>query len=475
MLRSYFRNMFIRRRRFQIPALFIVAIVLHSYTGCNKEITRKEVEKHPYYLAGGTTTTFVSDSTAYAQPLSNISKENLKKHYAGEIIFKKKFEPYSDVSNSGLGPLFIQDNCAACHRGNGRSQPPMSEVDFSSGLLMRMSVPGLGPHGEPQGVPGYGLQLQNRAMPGSQPEGIIKFTFEHFYETYPDGEKVLMNRPSRSLMNAYMPLPDGTMMSMRNASPIYGLGLLEAVSEEEILSRYEERDKNADNITGRPNYVWNSYTQQKDLGRFGWKGSHPSVIQQSAEAFQQDMGITSTHFFPEENGKGQVNCNSGFGSKPDVDSAFVAEVAFYIQTLAPPAPRNQDDPIVMRGRDLFMEINCSGCHTPKLTTGVHPIKELSNQTIYPYTDLLLHEMGEGIADARPDFDASTNEWRTPPLWGIGLTKIVNPNARFMHDGRAASLEEAILWHEGESYWVMLAYKQLPKEDRQAIIKFLESL
>lgn len=455
--------------------LLVALVSLCSYSGCEKEALRKEIEQYPYYLAGGTTTTFLSDSTAYSQALSNISKSNLKRHQAGEIIFKRTFEAYGNGTNSGLGPLFIQENCITCHIGNGRSQPPMSEVDYSSGLLMRMSIPGLGPHGEPLGVPGYGLQLQNRALPGHEPEGLIKYTYEHFYETYPDGTKVLMHRPSRSILNPYQPLPPGTMYSMRNASPLYGLGLLEAVTEEEILSRYEERDKDGDNLTGRPNYVWNSYTGKMDLGRFGWKASHPSVIQQSAEAFHQDLGITSTHFFPTENGFGQENCKTGFGDKPDIDSALVAEVAFYIQTLAPPAPRNQNDPVVKRGRELFIEINCSGCHTPELTTGYHPIAELSNQTIYPYTDLLLHEMGEGIADARPDFDASTNEWRTPPLWGIGLTKVVNPNARFLHDGRAATIEEAILWHEGESYWTMLAFKKLSATDRQAIIKFIESL
>lgn len=452
----------------------VVAGMSFSYTGCDNE-QQLMMERYPHILAGGSTTTFVADSTAYLQPLSNLSPENLARHKRGEAIFRRKFLPYGNGPESGLGPLFIQDNCAACHHNNGRSHPPLTEVDYTSGLLMRMSVPGLGPHGEPMGVPGFGLQLQTRALPGAQPEGLIKYTYEHFYEEFPDGTRVLMHKPSHGIINPYIPVPKGTMFSLRNASPVYGLGLLEAVSEEEILSRYEERDKDGDNITGRPNYVWNAYTNQKDLGRFGWKGSHPTVIQQAAEAFHQDMGITSVHFFPQENGIGQSNCTFGYGDHPDIDSAMVADVAFYLLTIAPPAPRNQDDPVVKRGREVFMQINCSGCHTPELRTGKHPIAELSYQTIYPYTDLLLHEMGEGIADSRPDHEASTNEWRTPPLWGIGLTKIVNPHARFMHDGRAATLEEAILWHEGEGYWTTVAYKNLPKSDREALIKFLESL
>ncbi len=447
---------------------------LYSFQGCTKE-QRQQIKQYPAYLSGGATTSFISDSTAYMQPLSNISNKNLQRHRAGEILFRTQFVPNTDIKNGGLGPLFIQDNCAACHHGNGRSQPPLSEIDEQSGVLLRMSIPGLGPHGEPLGVPGYGLQLQNRAIPGYLPEGLIKYTFQQFYETYPDGSKVLMHRPLRSIMNPYAPIPKETMYSLRNASPLYGLGLLEAVPEEEILSRHEERDKDNDNITGRPNYVYNAYTGKNDLGRFGWKASHPTVIQQAAEALHQDMGITSTHFFPIENCVGQSNGWNQPASKPDMDSLIVSHLAFYIQTLAPPAPRNQNDPIVQRGKQLFTELNCTGCHTPELKTGNHPIKELSNQTIYPYTNLLLHEMGEGLADARPDFEASTNEWRTPPLWGIGLTKVVNPNARYLHDGRAETLEEAILWHEGEAFWTTVAFKKLSKEDRSAVIRFLESL
>lgn len=463
-----------RKLRLHITIAFPVLLLLYSFDGCNKE-QRDLAEHPPFTLAGGTTTSFVSDSTAYLQALSNISKVNLKKHREGEIIFNTRFFANGEGKSGGLGPLFIQDKCAGCHIGNGRSQPPLSEIDTTSGLLMRLSIAGIGPHGEPLGVPGYGTQLQTRAIPGQVPEGLLQFSFETFYETYPDGHKVLMHRPSHSILNPYTPLPKGVMYSLRNAPPLIGLGLLEAVPDAEILKRYEESDINGDNITGRPNRVWNAVTGDRSIGRFGWKGSTPLVIQQAADAFHGDMGITSSYFFPEETCLGQSNCKSGWGSSPDIDSATVAAVAFYVKTLAPPAPRNQDDPIVKRGKQLFMDINCSGCHTPELKTGPHEIPELSNQTIYPYTNMLLHEMGMELSDSRPDFEAGANEWLTTPLWGIGLTKIVNPNARFLHDGRAETIEEAILWHNGESYWITQAFKALPKEDRDAIIKFLESL
>lgn len=460
-------------KRFYIVLFSVVSLFLFSYSGCEKEQFSEASSTSSHLLSGGATTSFVSDTTAYMQPLANLSKKELKRHKEGEALFRKIFTP--DPDGSGLGPLFNQASCFSCHIGNGRGSIPQSEIDNFSGLLMRMSIFGVGEHGEPKGVPGYGTQLQTNAIAGCQAEGQMKYTFEHFYVTYPDGEKVLMHRPSRSVLNPYQPLPEGVMYSIRQAPPIFGLGLLEALSDKEILSRYEEKDENSDNITGRPNYVWDIYSGKNSLGKFGWKNSTPSVSQQSAEAFHQDMGITSSFFFPHKNGIGQSNYVSTEIHKPDIDSAEVELVSFYLKTLAPPAPRNQDDPIVQRGKKLFNDINCSGCHTPQMRTGDYSIAALSHQTIYPYSDLLLHEMGEELADSRPDFEASTNEWKTTPLWGIGLAKHINPNARFLHDGRAATLEESILWHGGESYWVTVAFKNLSREDRQAIIKFMESL
>jgi CxxC motif-containing protein (DUF1111 family) len=457
-------------------------VLLLFVFGCRKKVLNEELNIDDpvpsidaIYFAGGATTVFDASANAYSHVASNASAATSQMHAAGASLFFADFSEYGSNEPDGLGPLFIQTSCEGCHPNNGRSQPPMSEVDYDSGLLMRFSLAGAGEHGEPIPVPGYGTQLQTRAIAGQIPEGHFSFIYSNEVVTYADGQSVILQSPSHQITDPYLPLPNNILYSMRNASPLYGLGLLEAVPLEDILSRVDETDDDHDYISGKANFVWNEITQQVELGRFGWKSSHPSVAQQTAGAFTEDMGITSAGFFPIENGIGQSNCTIGFGSDPDVTAEVINQVSFYVSTLAVPAPRNQEDSIVMRGKQIFQDINCAACHTPQLQTGSHPIAELANQTIYPYTDMLIHDMGEVLADGRPDFDASTNEWRTAPLWGIGLTHTVNPNARFLHDGRAATLEEAILWHGGEAYWSIGYYKQLTAADRAALITFLESL
>jgi CxxC motif-containing protein (DUF1111 family) len=430
---------------------------------------------NPEYYAGGSTTVFAAHAGAYDLLIANGSQASQAMFNNGRALFHQEFVPYGMGEFDGLGPLFINTSCISCHQGNGRSQPPTTEIDYDSGLLMRFSLAGDGENGQPVPVPGYGNQLQTRSIDGTVPEAHFLFFYEIFNETYSDGSTVPMHQPYHQLIDTYTELPPGMLFTLRLGSPVYGLGLLEAVPEVDIVSREDETDENNDYISGRANYVWNALTQQIELGRFGWKSSNPTIEQQTASAFHDDMGVTSPGAFAAEVGYGQSNATIGFGPEPDVDSQMITDISNYLRLTAVPAPRNLEDPQVMRGRELFYEMNCVGCHTPQLTTGVSPIPELSNQTIYPYTDLLIHDMGEVLADGRPDFAASTNEWRTSPLWGIGLSLLVNPQARFLHDGRASSLEEAILWHGGEAYWAKEYFKSLPLTDRQALIKFLEAL
>lgn len=430
---------------------------------------------NPEYQAGGHTTVYDQSSEAYSSPIANADNAVLDIHNNGAFIFSSDFSLYGTSELDGLGPLFIQSSCIGCHPGNGRSQPPLSEVDYDSGLLMRFSLSGSGIHGEPNPLPGFGTQLQTRAIDGELAEGHFIFSYNNNVVTYEDGSTVILHNPSHEIINPYISMPSNILYSMRNASPIYGLGLLEVVNESDILSRVDETDANSDNISGKANFVWNTSTQQTELGRFGWKASNPTVAQQVAGAFNEDMGVTSAGFNPIENGFGQSNCTSGFGTEPDIPNSIINLVSFYVQTLAVPAPRNLGDPQVQQGRQIFYDLHCDGCHTTQLQTGESDIPQLSNQEIYPYTDMLIHDMGEVLADGRPDFLASTNEWRTPPLWGIGLTHVVNPNARFLHDGRAATLEEAILWHGGEAHWIIEYFKELPLSDRQALLAFLNAL
>ncbi|MDF1661605.1 MAG: di-heme oxidoredictase family protein, partial [Planctomycetota bacterium] len=267
-----------------------------------------------------------------------------------------------------------------------------------------------------------------------------------------DGTPYSLESPSYALTNLnYGPLDPSTMLSPRVAQPVFGLGLLETISEVDILANADENDADNDGISGRANRVTDVTTQQLVLGRFGWKASQPTVLQQSAAAFNGDIGLT-TNLFPNENTTASqgATITAPSGGSPEINDQILNDTSFYISTLAVPARRNVNDPSVQRGEQLFKVMNCDSCHVADFTTGQNAaIPELSNQSIHPYTDLLLHDMGAGLADGRPDFLANGQEWRTPPLWGIGLTQTVNGHNRFLHDGRARNLTEAILWHGGE--------------------------
>lgn len=423
------------------------------------------------YYAGGSTTTFNNSINAYRQPLANLNASSLSLHLEGDLLFHSTFQPLGGGSNQGLGPLFIESSCGGCHVQNGRG----AYVGISTtGLLLRMSLPGNGPNNEPLPLPGYGTQLQTSAIAGTVKEGDLGIEWEFIPVTFPDGYQVMLKQPYFSIANGYMNIPDFYLRGARLASPIYGVGLLEAISDETLLALSDENDLDNDGISGRPNFVWNKTSDSQSIGRFGWKSSNPSVLQQSADAFHQDMGITSL-MFPLEVCIGQTNCSLGIQKAPDVSDEQLNSIVFYLNTLAPPAPRNLENPEVQRGKTLFTELKCAACHTPEVQTGNHSIPELSNQVIRPYSDLLLHELGPGLGDGRPDFEANANEWRTPPLWGIGLTKLIFPDAGFLHDGRASTLEEAILWHEGEAFSSRQLYMELSAQDRAALIKFLEAL
>jgi CxxC motif-containing protein (DUF1111 family) len=255
---------------------------------------------------------------------------------------------------------------------------------------------------------------------------------------------------------------------------VFGLGLLEAIPEATILALADEGDQDGDGISGKANYVWDVQKNGLSLGRFGWKANQPTLIQQVASAYHDDMGIT-TSLLPRENSDGQSQYD-GRGDDPELSDEILDVVTFYVQTLAVPARRDLDDPLVQRGEQLFDNARCSACHIPTLQTGtLSDVPEVSNQTIQPFTDLLLHDMGPGLADNRPDFLATGSEWRTPPLWGIGLVKVVNGHTNFLHDGRARGLLEAILWHGGEAEQSREAVQEMSTNDRDALIAFLESL
>jgi CxxC motif-containing protein (DUF1111 family) len=242
---------------------------------------------------------------------------------------------------------------------------------------------------------------------------------------------------------------------------VFGLGLLEAIPEATLLALADPDDVDGDGISGHPNMVWNGELQTTQIGRFGAKANVGTLREQTAGAFVNDMGLTNK-LFPEPDGMRDVNDDQ------------LDQTTFFVSTLAVPiaGPRNTE---ARRGRELFDDFQCASCHVPTLETGDHPIAQLAHQTIHPYTDLLLHDVGDELTDSRQDFLATGEEWRTPPLWGLGLVQIVDPQATFLHDGRARTLEEAILWHGGEADAASEAFRTADQRDRAALIAFLKSL
>lgn len=450
----------------------VLALCSITVLACNKQV--EEPEEAYYFDAGGATTIYSSGPDAFTFPLANLDENGVNKHFISDGIFGQHFVSAANENFSGLGPVYNQNSCEGCHVRNGRGSVPQFEGDLKSGLLLRLSVPGVGDNGGVKPAPNFGGQLQNKALYGVKPEGKISKTEINKIIDFLDGFQVQLTKPVYSIAEPYTTVPSDILISPRVAPPVHGMGLLEAISTTDIFANADEQDADNDGISGKVNRVWNVLKKDFDIGRFGWKAEQPTGAQQAADAAHNDMGLTSV-YFPKEHCEGQENCNEGTQDDLDVDLETINLFAFYSQTLAVPAQRDVNDPAVLRGKQLFMEANCAACHIPKFVTGQHEIKELSNQEIYPYTDLLLHDMGEGLADDRPVYSASGTEWRTAPLWGIGLTQVVNPKATFLHDGRAKTLEEAILWHGGEAQKSNDYYQSLSIEDRQAIIAFLKSL
>jgi CxxC motif-containing protein (DUF1111 family) len=289
---------------------------------------------------------------------------------------------------------------------------------------------------------------------------------------FADGTAYSLRVPQFTLTGLYQALPPNVLISPRVAPVVFGLGLLEAVRIDNILSLADPRDRDRDGVSGKPNFVWDAVHRRVALGRFGWKANNPNLLQQSAGAYNGDMGVTS-RLFPAEPCEGRDPACARHAA--EVSDEVVGNTAFYTQTLGVPARRNLDDPKAREGEQLFYVARCNTCHAPTLITGRSAVREVSNQVIHPYTDLLLHDMGAGLADNRPDFQAGPREWRTPPLWGVGLLQTVNAHTNLLHDGRARNVLEAVLWHDGEGRNARDRVKQFTASQREALVAFLLSL
>ncbi|MCA0433425.1 MAG: c-type cytochrome [Proteobacteria bacterium] len=429
-------------------------------------------------LGGGTTRPLVANN-AFTFLAPNAPREHQRPFSFGNRIFNTNWvmAPGSVQAFDGLGPMFNRVSCSGCHTKDGRGAPNADGMGPMDSMLLRISVPGQGAHGGPNPVPGYGDQLSERALPGIAPEGTLEITYEELPGTYGDGAAYSLRKPSYTVRDpGYGLMPADMMMSPRVAPHVIGLGLLEAVPEDILLALADPDDADGDGISGRVNRVWNTATNAPAIGRFGWKAGQPDLLNQNTGAAVGDIGLTTT-VHPDENcAQGQVLCVAAkTGGSPEIKPDFIEKLTLYTQTLAVPAQRGAGKPEVKRGAEVFRAAGCAACHMPTLKTAAAALPELSNQTFHPYTDLLLHDMGEGLADNRPEFLATGNEWRTPPLWGLGLVPMVNGHDTLLHDGRARGFAEAILWHGGEGEKAKEAFRTAPKADRDALVAFLNSL
>lgn len=420
-------------------------------------------------LQGGTgTSTARPGRNAFSLPSAALSFEARADFFVGNGVFDRPWvvAPSSTVSSDGLGPLFDARSCQGCHVKDGRGRPPGASQPPHVSTVFALADAAGAPD------PVLGRQLSDQAIPGGEAEGRVQTTWVEVPFRYPDGAAASLRRP---VHEADAPLAQGVAVAARMAPPMIGLGLLEAVPEADLAAAADPDDADGDGISGR------LALGPEGVGRFGWKASSPTIEHQAATAFSLDMGL-STRLFPADWGDctaAQTACLSAFhggdAGRPEVADALLNLVTFYAAHLAVPARRDVGDPDVLAGKALFYDAGCTGCHTPKLATARGAPDGLGGQLIWPYTDLLLHDMGPGLADANPSMGAGAGEWRTPPLWGIGLTETVGGQAHFLHDGRARTLEEAILWHGGEGAAARDAFAAAPAERRAALIRFLESL
>lgn len=449
-------------------------------------------------VLGAATSKQAPDGNAFSHFLPNLTFQEEQDFKIGNAFFRKLWvsSPASTLASDGLGPLFNARACQSCHFKDGRGHPPTSPEDDTTSFFLRLA---LKPTPEEQAQidagerdlvpePVYGGQLQDNAIQGHAAEARVLIAYETQTITLADGVEVHLQKPHYSVDNlGYGPMSDRVAFSPRVANPMIGLGLIEAIPAADIMALADPQDSDGDGISGKASVVQDYRVTDSVsfmLGRFGWKASMPTVEQQSAGAFAGDIGI-STDLFMRHNGdctEGQPTCiNAPNGVQAHLGASeapgeVLDLVTFYAKNLAVPQRRDVDDEQVLVGKQLFYQIGCANCHQPKFVTS----KEADNpahafQLIWPYSDFLLHDMGEGLADDLTSDNAHGSEWRTSPLWGIGLTEVVNGHTRFLHDGRARNLLEAVLWHGGEAEAAQQAVIALPTEQREALLAFLRSL
>ena len=453
-------------------------LVLASAVAAGLAAARAGDSMQPALRLGGPATVEADGPNAFSLPAPGLSREDRRSFSVGNSFFRDNWvaAPASAEGRDGLGPHFSANSCSACHPEDGRGLPPLPDVGRGRGSVLFASPRGA--DGQPHPI--YGAQLQDQAVAGVRPEVSLVARPRAEDPRPDDAARLALERFDVVLADAaYGPLGE-LRLSLRVGPQIIGLGLLEAVPDEAIHALADPDDRDGDGISGRVHEVVGDDGAAR-VGRFGWKASQPTLEGQVAAALHGDMGLTTNRHPDENHSAAQLDARQApSGGGPEVDDHKVARLAHYCRVLAVPAQRVPEDPVraaeVARGRAVFDAVGCGACHAPTLRTGgTSPIEAFRSVEFHPFTDLLLHDMGDGLADDRRDGAATGREWRTPPLWGIGLLETVNGHTRLLHDGRARSIEEAVLWHGGEAESSRKRFGALPPADRAALLAFLRSL
>jgi CxxC motif-containing protein (DUF1111 family) len=420
----------------------------------------------------------LDQASAYAQPLAHLNESELQMFAAGKAEFAARWvPPFLSGGHWGRGPQSNAQSCLECHPGNGRGRAPEGVNEQPLSLVLRLAVPGQDAAGRPSPHPTYGTHLNRFGILGKLiEEGDFAISYRFREMTLRDGSRVELRDPVVNIRALwYGPLGENTVVSLRIAQPVFGLGLLQAVPEA-ALAGIAAHQQNI-GFNGRLNRVRDELTGERVIGRFGHKAVHPDLAQQVAAAFYEEIGVTSPYFPHEQCWPVQQACYEVERlSGPEASPGQIAVITDYLRLLAPPLQRDRDDPEVKRGARLFDKALCSVCHVPELPVDPDSrASALAGTIIRPFTDLLLHDMGAGLADRRSEFLAGGQDWRTPPLWGLGLRRQVSGNDNLLHDGRARNVTEAIMWHGGEAAISRDAFTRMDRRQRQALLRFVESL
>lgn len=455
----------------------VVATALLSLTACGGG---DKLPSPPADLGGGATLNMSIVKNAFSLPAAGLSQDDRVNFEVGDSFFTKNWvtAPASTEARDGLGPIMNAQACSSCHTFDGRGAPPKDNDDTAAlGLLLRLSVPGVAADGGPVPEPTYGGQLQDRSVIGVPAEGRMGISWHYTEGKFKDGTKYELRKPSFKPTDlAFGPLSPDVLISPRLAPQVIGGGLLESIPDSSLRAAADPEDKNNDGISGRVNVVPKTRGSGTTIGRFGWKANVADLEGQITGAFNGDIGITSTVHPDQPCGATQSACLAApNGGTPELEDSTLGRIVFYNRVLAVPEMRAAKNSNVRKGAAQFGKLGCGSCHTATQRTKAAPVALLANQTFHPYTDLLLHDMGAGLADGRPDYLASGTEWRTAPLWGIGLIDDVNGRRFLLHDGRARTIDEAILWHGGEAAKAQRAFLALSKKQRAELLAFLEAL